>query len=156
MSSAVVPRNVGDQNCSQKSFEQNFFLLYSIPIPIPYSLQFVCKSNLGLNQKFLPSPHVFFSGLNLITVENSETNLSPNFFFFLHEKKTESQMLVPSISWSSCTRVRNCWALPKDAFSKKDRISTELNILSPLCHPPIQHSAENCQFAAKISPLCAI
>ena len=90
-------------------------------------------------------------------------NLSfPNISFLFMKRKPKIQEFVLSMA---CTRVRNCWALPKDAFSKKEYFARIFRILherieyfEALLSPalPIQQGAENCQFAAKISPLCVI
>ena len=77
-------------------------------------------------------------------------NLSfPNISFLFMKRKPKIQEFVLSMA---CTRVRNCWALPKDAFSKK-----ELNILKPFCHRfhPFNKARKIANSLQKY-PLCAL
>ena len=84
-------------------------------------------------------------------------NLSfPNISFLFMKRKPKIQEFVLSMA---CTRVRNCWALPKDAFSKKDRAGGELNILSsPLSPQPSPHSTERGKLPIRCKnlPLCEL
>ena len=79
-------------------------------------------------------------------------NLSfPNIsFLFMKRKVCPFHVLHP---------VRNCWALPKDAFSKQEYFAfskKELNILRPFCHRfhPF-NTARKIANSLQKSPLCA-
>ena len=98
------------------------------------------KQSLFESKVFL-LPHMSSSQASLEFWNLSSLNIS----FLFCEEKTKLRNFVLSISWVLLLSIaKRC------IFQE---IATESNILSPLCHPPpIQHSAENCQFAAKISP----